>query len=576
MPATYDQLYKQLHIGAENELAGTVIKLWDEQNKKWTEDRIEYGKPIARTYAQNAFQLPGRSFSRVELHPDQVKGKTARLEHVGGPRETLSDSEEVALRESCRILIETIRTLKPEDKYTSTRGETLDSLLKRYNAKIETHKNQDVQKYALEPANKIAGCVYYVCSNDVKSVIPQMNFEIPFRKIGYIPTNGDDPKSDIALIFNDSWDKSETQKQIFILSRTKANELVDKFLHKAAEDFYKERYKGQELVSISGIKLAKLRSLFTLYYFVHSVEYSKSTGTANDLNIKDSYVTLPKIAINDIIRTVLNDRDKQILLSIVTGENYLKFKTAMTNDVRFILKSINSQTKEPLQTFFRSLDQTAKFLEATQLSADKAREAKDKEIKSSNIKASLKNRSSDYYQKETNKAAEDAKKQFISDNKDGQKYSLGKKEDRLNATHDAVFLPHAPSEDGRTRYAAETDTSYGQGLSDNPATPKDGNDENKWPENELHLRPDTPTFKPTQAVMYQYSKGVGPGGVANEGTEPVVLFETRHDSHQFSKGAAMSFGGLIKSVTETHKDYVKAIADAQRTAPGTPKNFQFV
>ena len=76
------QPYKGLHIGAENELAGTFLMLWDADQSKFVEP--PYGEYIAKTEPGH-FDIP-----KMGLQPDGVSKatNTAKIEHVGGARLT--------------------------------------------------------------------------------------------------------------------------------------------------------------------------------------------------------------------------------------------------------------------------------------------------------------------------------------------------------------------------------------------------------------------------------------------------------------------------------------------------------
>ena len=96
---------------------------------------------------------------------------------------------------------------------------------------------------------------------------------------------------------------------MFVACRAKANALVDAIFTRLAQAYYRTRNKNYAYQSI---KLAKLRSLFTLYYYIRVVEQSKEHVQ------KDSYSLLPKVAVNDLIRNGLSDRDREVLV-LVTG-----------------------------------------------------------------------------------------------------------------------------------------------------------------------------------------------------------------------------------------------------------------
>lgn len=100
-------------------------------------------------------------------------------------------------------------------------------------------------------------------------------------------------------------------KATYFACREKANALVDGNFVNIARAYYENRQKHYD-----SIKLAKLRSLFTLYYYIRAVEQTKDEGKVQ----KDSYELLPKVGVNDLIRNGLNDRDREVLVA-VTGNS---------------------------------------------------------------------------------------------------------------------------------------------------------------------------------------------------------------------------------------------------------------
>ena len=128
-----------------------------------------------------------------------------------------------------------------------------------------------------------------------------------FRHLqGHIPQTDEGKESDFALAFEDC-----TQRQMFVTCRAKANALVDADFRRLAHAYYRTRNKNY---AYGAIKLAKLRSLFTFYYYIRAVEQSRGEGNVQ----KDSYSILPKVAVNDLIRNGLSDRDREVLV-LVTG-----------------------------------------------------------------------------------------------------------------------------------------------------------------------------------------------------------------------------------------------------------------
>src|SRR5581483_9986791 len=91
-----DELYKSLHVGAENELAGTTLMLWDNTVNKFIE--VPYGVEAAATPAGPVANIP-----HISLQPDhpETLPNRAMIEHVGGPRQLTDTTYAAQLRVAC-------------------------------------------------------------------------------------------------------------------------------------------------------------------------------------------------------------------------------------------------------------------------------------------------------------------------------------------------------------------------------------------------------------------------------------------------------------------------------------------
>jgi hypothetical protein len=309
----------------------------------------------------------------------------------------------------------------------------------------------------------------------------QLNIEVPFRNIGHIPLTPEEEKNDFALAFILQTTEGDCigtkQQEMFAACRRKANNLVNwEFTH-IAQAYYANRHQNYDEYTI---KLAKLRSLFTLYYYIRAVEQTRLEGHVQ----KDSYELLPKVGVNDLIRNGLNDRDREVLVA-VTGNTGSGPRLANCK-------------RQPI-TFTQLKQQMNKdILECGKI---------------------------------------------ISKNRPLH--------NGINAIHDAVFKPVFR----HPRYTQETANAYGNGIKG--TAPKPSNDENRFPKDLLHCRPDTPTFKPKQVDIYTYDKNK----VVNGGREPVILFEVRHDNHPFSKVGKACM--LVDALTQAHYERVKSITNLQ-------------
>jgi hypothetical protein len=463
-PNSLKELYKKLHVGAENELAGTCLVLWDTNQNDFIVP--PYGVNIAVTEA-GELNLP-----KMSLQPDGVNpiNKTARVEHVGGARLTTDQKFEADLTEACRILVKVLTD--PQTFNTASKVTLGTKIVTPLSKVIQLYKNRLPPKLARFKLKEVPfpHAIWYVEQSKQVEPIPQLNFEVPFRNLGHIPQSAEEEKSDFAQAFEDPW--SVSQKEVFQTCRAKANQLVDKKFRPIAAYYYAGLYKAES------IKLAKMRSLFTLYYYIRSIEQLKNEGKVQ----KDSYVLLPKVGVNDLIRNVLNERDKAILAYITTDTHcFIRLKQQMNEDI----------------------------LECAQR----------------------------------------------------KRSNLTKVHDSINAVHDAVFKPISK----HPRYCTETDKSYGMFVKS--TAPKPNNDENRYPASSLHCRADTPTFKPMQPLIYSYEKN--PDAI---GLEPVIVFETRHKNHPYSKlgRSSMLLEALLASEKKELQKTRESIRDVQKPFTDRP------
>jgi hypothetical protein len=477
-----EELYQTLHVGAENELAGTCLKLWDTNLKRFVEP--PYGVDIAET-ALGDCNLPNMSFQ-----PDQIDKhkKTAIIEHVGGPRKTANSEHEKNLKSACRILVETLKdpqTFKKQERLKGENVTLLTDVLDVYNKKLfrqyppaqnPPRQNPIYLQFKLKAVAFSQTQVWYVKLSRKVDPRTQLNFEVPFRNLGHIPITGAEEDNDFAQAFTKA-----NHKEMFLACRQKANALVtERFLPIA-----KEYYQNTQGKTYTYIKLDKLRSLFTLYYYIRAVERTRRKVQ------KDSYELLPKVGVNDLIRNGLNARDREVLVQ-VTGNAGGRPVTA-------------SRTPPPITFAQLKLDMNKHIMEcATILYGDSL---------SSNLN-----------------------------------------EIPLDALHEAVFKPEAQHQ----RYTNETNTAYGNGIS--ATAPKPINDESKY--RELRNRPDTPTFKPLQALSYRYDDANKTNGY---GQELIIVFESRHDKHPFSRVGKACI--LVDALTKAHQETVSKLENIQTPYP---------
>lgn len=330
-----DQLYKSLHVGAENELAGTDVRLWNEAAAQFEE--VGYDVKIAKTIAGPVNAIPHVTLATD--HPAKNPNR-AMIEHVGGPRELADQTYAKELRIACQKLLEVLKNPGSYHPTVLLKGKQctlLKDVLDKYNLALPA--TGEYGKFKLTVTDT-PGKKWYIVPPAKINPSTQMNFEIPFRNIGRLP-DGDEP-NDFAKAFTHA-----DTKKMFVEGRKLANETVNQTFRPLAAP-----RAAIVVTDPDSIKLEKLKSLFTLYYYMRVIEQYKRTYTPE----KDSYELLPKAGVNDLIRTALSNRDRTILAE-VTADNG-RFSTLCGRMSADILKAL--QKGNPLR---QSLNEPAKLFE---------------------------------------------------------------------------------------------------------------------------------------------------------------------------------------------------------------------
>lgn len=175
--------------------------LWDAAQSKFVE--TPYGEYIAKTEPGD-FDVP-----KMGLQPDGVNKvtNTAKIEHVGGARLTTDVGYEAKLNTACKFLIE---TLKDGSTFTTGSKMTIGGIsvtplwkvLEIYNKKLLA-KGAGYKQFKLL-AVPSPPRIWFVKPSPRVVPVPQLNFEVPLRNVGHIPTGKQEQKS-AATLPTPSW-----------------------------------------------------------------------------------------------------------------------------------------------------------------------------------------------------------------------------------------------------------------------------------------------------------------------------------------------------------------------------------
>ncbi|HEV3003261.1 MAG TPA: hypothetical protein VGX78_02325, partial [Pirellulales bacterium] len=189
------ELYKNLHVGAENEFKAAKIMLYDLVNKDAR--LIGYGGKVA--VSQGHTQVGGDS-GKLPLADLRVEGaegpnhqaKEAFIEHVGGPLSPNRDGTTAQLAAKClRTFMDELEKLKKSKAPCSVPAmgkegwHDLSDLIGSYNQAVATLSLADKRYKAFSLREHVyPNCKWLVnASGDVRANT-QINVEVPFRKIG--------------------------------------------------------------------------------------------------------------------------------------------------------------------------------------------------------------------------------------------------------------------------------------------------------------------------------------------------------------------------------------------------------
>jgi hypothetical protein len=298
--------------------------LWDKTKNQFIE--VPYGVEAAATPAGPVANIP-----HISLQPDHAETlpNRAMIEHVAGPRQLTDTTYATQLRIACETFIKTFKDANnfvPKIRKASHHVTPLQNVLDKYNNKLPNNPVYANFKLTATVSNRYDW--YVKPARDIHPAT-QLNFEVPFRNLGRLPEEGE--KNDFALAF-----KIPEYKKMFQACRQCAKELVNSTFRPIAN--LQLQAGGRTLADPDSIKLEKLKSLFTLYYYLRVVEQYKGRLDPG----KDAYELLPKAPVNDLIRTALSNRDRAVLIA-VTGNNaaFPALKTQMNADILACVQKVS-------------------------------------------------------------------------------------------------------------------------------------------------------------------------------------------------------------------------------------------
>jgi hypothetical protein len=320
--------YKQLHVGAENELGGTTICLL---NPSGQQKEIGYGMAIARTVGASNVRGKEGMLPLSELQVEGAsggqgahRGPKGLIEVVGGPQSAFDDVQFQCLK----IFMDKARTIatyaaekerKVDEKMAKVSYYPFSEVVQAYNRELRA-RGGAFASFQLEEV-KQAGHTWYLRVGEVDHST-QLNFEVLFKKIG----EKNQAAGDVADLF-------KKKKALFTKCRDKANTMVDQA--------FKPLNTGP-----AAIKLHDLNSLFTLYYFVFCVKlyidiwHRKTTGVSkgtkeSDSESKNQYEILPKVDLHQFVQKEFPDASRELLEKVTKDDiKYAALKARMTLDIK--------------------------------------------------------------------------------------------------------------------------------------------------------------------------------------------------------------------------------------------------
>jgi hypothetical protein len=332
-------------------MSGYSLLLLQRWGLGWRACDISYGTQAAVTEGNSTVH-------NIPLSQIQVEGannhKNGIPEHITGPLRARTPSFEY-MRRSLKILCTWLRTsvtcFRPYAVYNGVQYFKLSSILENYNRDLDFLARQDPKwKLYRMHAKDPVYATWVVGQNkthDFGEMNTQSNLEIPFRAIGQ-QSGG----TDLAAQFG------PRNKSIFLGCRQKAQELCQ-------ARFAARRRQLRGKATTDQVKLERLNSLFTLYYFSVIMHYLnekpsqlksamhllKQNGKVSNEDTEENRATknknqwglLPKVEWSDLFKNALSAIDRQILSEVFqSGVAWATLKAEMTRHIKQIEPGIDA------------------------------------------------------------------------------------------------------------------------------------------------------------------------------------------------------------------------------------------
>jgi hypothetical protein len=345
-----------LHIGTESELGGIELVLLRRSGAGWTFVNIAYDQQVVEGLSLTPVnKIP---YAQIKVEGAAKDPRFGTPEHVGGPLNTGSEEHRIA-REALHLLVQRIAGLTSDGGVSTVSVNNkayrpLDRAIDRYNLDLEQKANAAPfplvkatwRRFKLR-TTRPDNAVWHIRKRDIGSatkVGTQVNIELPFTSIGQRIGNADLAEqfgSNEALFRQCRQAACGTVRHIFAVER-------------AAQK------KGT--VFPEHVKLYKLNSLFTLYYYAVVMQWQikmaqeriqvrlhalgedpaarfEQSATSN----KSKWQLLPKVKWGDLYENAISSHDRDLLKAHMKDARWTTLKNRMTTDLLAIINPSDQQ-----------------------------------------------------------------------------------------------------------------------------------------------------------------------------------------------------------------------------------------
>lgn len=314
-------------VGTEQELRNIKVSAVGLQYKDELASTKELSDKLVLAATGDKSEVAKSEWPLLKLHADQAHGDgKAIIEVVFGPLDVKQQAE---LERRARVT----SLLQQAFAAKATTGEAVA----HYNGLIDATGDAALARYKLDP--KIDATVEIV-----KDSLPvQTNIEIPLKKIG------DVADTTVPALFGR---QEADDRAMFEQARRSAATLMKDVFRPTAAKVHGGAYEA------GSIKLEKLQAVFTLLlYSVGKAKGMRQKGgalTDATMGSKGAWPILPKAGAGDLIREVLNVRDKLVLHHHVT-KDWAKLEKALftelqnVRNVRSFGKTITPDDREMMK-----------------------------------------------------------------------------------------------------------------------------------------------------------------------------------------------------------------------------------